>query len=98
MQLRPVGVDADTDSVIVPANPLTCCTVTVELPVLPARIWVGDTLPATSEKSTKWNTMLDVVCERVPVVPVTVTVKSPVVTAVQDNAAVWGEIPKLTLG
>src|SRR2546426_5020317 len=43
--------------------------------------------------------MSEVVCDMDPLVPVTATAKSPTCTAVvQDNVAVWGEVPNVTLG
>jgi hypothetical protein len=36
--VKPVGVDADVDSITVPVRPLTAVTVIVEVPEEPARI------------------------------------------------------------
>ena len=74
VHVRPAGVEADTVSATVPVRPLTTLTVMVEVPEAPANIWAGDTAPAEIVKSTTWNTIPAVVCDRVPLVPVTVTV------------------------
>ena len=74
MQVKPVGVEADTARLTVPVRPLRAVTVIVEVPELPAGIWAGDTVPAAIVKSTTTNDMAAVVCESVPSVPVTVTV------------------------
>ncbi len=60
--------------VTTPVNPLTAVTVIVEVPADPAKIWAGVTAPAAMVKSTTWKSMLAVVCDRVPLEPVTVTV------------------------
>jgi hypothetical protein len=71
----PAGVEADTDRLTVPVNPLSAVTVIAEVPEAPASIWAGLTAPATIVKSTTWNRVAGVVVwERVPLVPVTVTV------------------------
>ncbi len=46
VQVRPAGVDVDTDRVTVPVNPFRALTVMVEVPEAPARIWAGLTAPA----------------------------------------------------
>ncbi len=74
VQVRPAGVEADTDRVTVPVNPLTAVTVIVDVPEAPARIWVGLTAPAAMLKSTTWKRIVAVVWLRLPLVPVTVTV------------------------
>ena len=74
MHVKPAGVDADTARLTVPVRPLTAVTVMVEVPELPASIWAGDTAPAAIVKSTTWNRIVAVVCDSVPLVPVTVTV------------------------
>jgi hypothetical protein len=71
---RPAGVDADVVRPTVPVKPFRAVTVTVEVPEAPAKIWVGDTAPATIVKSTTWKRIVPVVWVRVPSVPVTVTV------------------------
>ncbi len=58
-------------SVTVPANPLIAVTVTVEVPATVARVMMAG---AESEKSTTWNRIELVVCDSVPLLPVTVTV------------------------
>ena len=74
VQVRPAGVDADTDRLTVPVRPFTAVTVIVDVPDEPARIWLGETAPAAIEKSTTVNVIAAVVCDNVPSVPVTVTV------------------------
>ncbi len=74
VQVRPAGVEADTDRVTVPVNPLRAVTVIVDVPEAPARIWEGLTGLAEIVKSTTWNRIVAVVWERVPSMPVTVTV------------------------
>jgi hypothetical protein len=72
--VNPAGVDADTARLTVPVNPLTAVTVIVEVPEAPASICVGLTAPAAIVKSTTWKRIVAVVWDRVPSVPVTVTV------------------------
>ena len=48
VQVKPAGVEADTDRVTVPVNPFRAVTVIVEVPEAPARIWAGLTAPATT--------------------------------------------------
>ena len=76
----------------------------IESPEPPRRIWLGETGPALIAKSgtataVTWNVMAAVECDSVPLVPVTVTVKSVslVTVALQDRDAVFGEVPKITL-
>jgi hypothetical protein len=74
LQVRLVGVDTE-DSVTVPVNPLRPVTVIVDVPEAPTSIWAGDTALAAIVKSTTWNSVAGVVVwDRVPLVPVTVTV------------------------
>lgn len=74
VQVRPAGLDGDTDKLTVPVKLFTAVTVIVEVPEAPARIWLGETAPAAMLKSTTWNTMLAVVFDLELLVPVTVTV------------------------
>ncbi len=67
-------MDAETDRLTVPVNPLRAVTVIVDVPGDPALIVAGLTAPAEIVKSTTWKTMLAVVWTRLPSVPVTVTV------------------------
>ncbi len=46
VQVKPAGVDAETDRVTVPVNPFRALTVMVEVPEAPARICAGLTAPA----------------------------------------------------
>jgi hypothetical protein len=48
VQVRPAGVEADTDKFTVPVKPFTAVTAIVEVPEEPARIWAGDTTPAAT--------------------------------------------------
>jgi hypothetical protein len=61
VQVKPAGVEADTDNVTVPVKPFTAVTVIVEVPEEPASIWAGDTDPAAMVKSTTWNRIVAVV-------------------------------------
>jgi hypothetical protein len=74
VHVRPAGVDTDTVKPTLPVKPFTAVTVMVEVPEAPARICVGDTTPAAIVKSTTWNVMAAVAWDKVPLVPVTVTV------------------------
>ncbi len=73
VQVRPAGVEAETERATSPANPFRPVTVMVwvsESPVLPLRLTGED---GSMVKSTTWNSIADVECERLPSVPVTVT-------------------------
>jgi hypothetical protein len=61
VQVRPAGVDAETARLTVPVRLFTAVTVIVEVPELPASIWVGDTAPAAIVKSTTWKSVAGVV-------------------------------------
>ena len=61
VQVRPVGVDAETARLTVPVRPLRAVTVIVEVPEEPARIWAGETVPAAIEKSTTTKVIAEVV-------------------------------------
>ncbi len=74
VQDSPLGVEGETVRVTVPMNPFKAVTVMVEVPEPPAGISGGDTGFAAIVKSTTWKSMLAVEWERVPLVPVTVTV------------------------
>jgi hypothetical protein len=74
VQMRPVGFEGETDRVTSPVNPFRPVTVMVwvtELPVSPLRL-TGE--EGSMVKSTMWKSIADVECERLPSVPVTVTV------------------------
>ncbi len=60
VQVRPAGVDAETERVTTPVNPLSAVTVIVDVPEPPARIWAGLTALAATVKSTTWKSMLPV--------------------------------------
>ena len=51
VQVKPAGVEAETDRFTVPVNPVEVVRVIVDVPEAPARIWVGETAPAEMEKS-----------------------------------------------
>jgi hypothetical protein len=74
VQVKPAGVETETDNPTLPVKPLTAVTVIVEVPDAPARIWAGLTAPAAIVKSTTWKRIVAVVWDRVPSVPGTVTV------------------------
>jgi hypothetical protein len=61
VHVKPAGVDADTDRLTVPVKPFRAVTVIVEVPEAPARICVGDTVPAAMVKSTTWKRIVAVV-------------------------------------
>jgi hypothetical protein len=72
--VSPAGVEAEAVRATDPVRPLTAVTVMVEVPEEPASIWAGLTAPAAIVKSTTWKRIVAVVCDKVPSVPVTVTV------------------------
>src|SRR6266567_5643578 len=72
VQLRPVDGETVTVSATVPVNPLTGETVIVEVPVPPTGIVTDVGLAVTVKSLTVTVTVA--VCERDPLVPVTVTV------------------------
>ncbi len=74
MQVRPDGVDGETERFTVPVSPLVAVMETFAAPEEPARIWLGLTDPAEIEKSTTWKRMVGVVWDSVALRPVTVTV------------------------
>jgi hypothetical protein len=96
VHVSPAGVDADTVRATVPVKPLTAVTVMVEVPVAPANTWAG-VAPAAIVKSTTTNVIAAVVCDRVPSVPVTVTVYVAAVPDVQLRLEVCGDVPNVTL-
>ena len=68
--VQPAGT-APALNVTIPEKPLIGVTVTVEVPVTVASVVMAGAL---SEKSTIWNRIGVVVWDRVPLLPVTVTV------------------------
>ena len=60
---RPTGVDAETDSVIVPVKPFRGVAKIVEFPVEPARTCPGDTVLVEILKSTTVNVIARVECD-----------------------------------
>ena len=73
VQLRPVAGEMRGDRVTVPVNPFSPLTVMVDVPVVPARTVTPVGL-AVIMKSTTWKRMFAVVWDRLPLVPVTLTV------------------------
>ncbi len=71
-QVRPAGVDEDTESITVPVKPLRAVTAMGEKAEVPAGTEAGEV--AVMKKSTAWNSIKPVLCERLPLVPVKVTV------------------------
>jgi hypothetical protein len=83
-----VSPDGDTELVIVtvPVNPLTGATVIVELAAVPTLTLAVVGLAVTEKSGTATLYVTVAACDRVPVTPVTVTVKLPLVDAVQESA------------
>jgi hypothetical protein len=67
-------VEVDDVRETVPVRPLRAVTVIVELPELPAKIWLGLTALAAMLKSTMWKTIGPVGWDDPSPVAVTVTV------------------------
>ena len=91
VQVSPTGVETDTWKLTAPVNPPDEETVIVDVPLAPARIVEGVTDPAEIEKSCGTATLYviaAVVCVRVPLAPVTVTVKVPAVIEWQRRVVV----------
>ena len=78
MHVKPAGVEAETVRLTVPVKPLTAVTVIVEVPEAPGKSWVGLTAPAVIWKSGCGVKVTRTVWVRVPLVPLTVTVKETV--------------------
>ena len=97
VHVRPAGVDGLTVRLTDP-EPAFAVMVSVHDPELPGKIWLGETVPQLTDRPlAKLNVMAAVVWLSVPSVPVTVTVKVPVVDAVQLSVDVCGDVPKVTL-
>lgn len=79
--------DGDTElvSVTVPVNPLTGATVIVEVAAVPTLTLIVVGLAVTEKSGTATLYVTVALCDRVPVMPVTVTVKLPLVDAVQES-------------
>lgn len=73
VQVKPRGVERETDVFTVPVGPLTPVIVIVDDPVAPARIWVGLTVLAAIVKSTIVKVIGAVVWPSIPALPITVT-------------------------
>jgi len=84
--------------VTVPVKPFTAVTMIVWVPVAPGAN--GPTVVAADGaivKSTTWNSIVSVVCDNPPFVPVTVTVASPDAEVAHVSVAVCGDVPNVTL-
>ena len=90
LHVRPAGVEADTDRFTVPVNPFSAVRVIVEVPEAPASIWVGVTAPAEMLKSACGVKVTGTVRVRVPLVPLTVTMKVTVHDPPAVSVAVFG--------
>jgi hypothetical protein len=96
VQVRPRGVEAETDRLTVPANPFSGATVIVEVPEEPARIWAGETAPGVTLKSGCGVNATVTVWVSVPLVPVTVTLKLTVHVPPAVSVEVFG-VGRVTL-
>ena len=74
VHVSPAGVEADAERLTVPVKPFSAVTVIVEVPEEPELMLDGLTGPTAMLKSVTWKRMSLVVCESVPLVPVTLTV------------------------
>ena len=97
VQVKPKGVERETDVFAVPVGPLTPMIVIVDDPVPPARIWVGLTVLAVIVKSTTVKVSGAVVWPSIPALPVTVMAYVFGTDAVQLRVTVWEELARLTL-
>lgn len=87
VQVMPAGETEDVRATV-PVKPLMGATVMVEVPDTPATVVTAVGL-AVTEKS--WTATLNVtvaLCDKVPLVPVTVTVKNPLADEVQESVDV----------
>jgi hypothetical protein len=96
VQVRPIGAETETDRFTVPANPFSGATVIVDVPDEPARIWVGVTGPGVTLKSGCGVKATMTVWVRVPLVPLTVTLKLTVHEPPAVSVAVLG-VGRVTL-
>jgi hypothetical protein len=81
------GPEGDTAlvKVTVPVNPLIGATVIVEDAAMPTRTLAVVGLAVTEKSGTATLYVTVALCDRVPVTPVTVTVKLPLVDAVHES-------------
>jgi hypothetical protein len=93
---RPAGVETDTARFTVPVNPFSAVRVIVEVPEEPTRIWDGVTALAVMLKSACGVKVTLTVRVRVPLVPLTVTVKVTVHDPPAVSVAVLG-VGRVTL-
>jgi hypothetical protein len=79
--------DGDTElvKVTVPVNPLIGATVIVEVTAVPTRTLAVVGLAVTEKSGTATLYVTAALCESVPVTPVTVMVKLPLVDAVHES-------------
>ncbi len=73
VQASPVGVEAETDKLTVPASPLTAIRVIVEVPERPGYFWDGLTAPADMVKSVTVKVTVVVWDPAEVLVPLTIT-------------------------
>jgi hypothetical protein len=96
VHVKPAGVETDTAKLTVPVNPFSAVTVIVEVPEEPARICDGVTAPAAMLKSACGVKVTLTVRVKVPLVPLTVTLKVTVHEPPAVSVAVFG-VGRLTL-
>ena len=77
--------DTELVKVTVPVNPLIGATVIVEVAAAPTRTLAVVGLAVTEKSGTATLYVTVELCDRVPVTPVTVTVKLPLVEAVHES-------------
>jgi len=80
-----VSGDTVDDRVTVPVNELIEVNAIVDVPAVPALTIILVGLAATEKSGTATLYVTVALCDRVPVMPVTVTVKLPLVDAVQES-------------
>ena len=85
MQVTPAGEAAEVRATV-PVKALTGATVIVEVAVAPARALTAVGLAVTVKSRMLTVTVAE--CDRVPLVPVTVTVNVPAVDPVHDSVDV----------
>ena len=83
--VNPVSGETVDDRVTVPVNELIEVSAIVDVPVVPALTITLVGLAATEKSGTATLYVTVALCDRVPVMPVTVTVKLPLVDAVQES-------------
>jgi hypothetical protein len=84
--VNPVSGETVDDRVTVPVNALIEVSAIVDVPAVPALTITLVGLAATEKSGTATLYVTVAICDRVPVTPVTVTVKLPLLDAVQESA------------